>query len=210
MPTRSACSSMAMSFCFRRNRMPVIFAFPFIFLETLEQTWYIILVATAWEGMVKPRTNFVGEDGTSTKEKKAAELNWNRKAYTEILCERQGLSIIWREVYDGRFWSNFSFSKTDKENEVERGKVFFKQTFLLFWKVAKSRNANPDNITYEVLFSYSSLKFRSSLICYAYRNYAGRDGISLFPTVYKRLFLKTQKQPKMHLENSFLELNLIY
>lgn len=49
----------------------------------------------------KQDINFVGEDGTSTKERKAAELNWSGKAHIEILCENQFLSIIQREAYDG-------------------------------------------------------------------------------------------------------------
>ncbi|WP_295764128.1 exonuclease domain-containing protein [uncultured Oscillibacter sp.] len=51
----------------------------------------------------KQDISLVGEDGTSTKEKKAAELNWSGKAHIEILRESQFLSIMQREVYDGRF-----------------------------------------------------------------------------------------------------------
>lgn len=51
----------------------------------------------------KQDINLVGEDGTSSKERKAAELNRSGKAHIEILCESQFLSIIQREAYDGRF-----------------------------------------------------------------------------------------------------------
>lgn len=57
------------------------------------------------------------------------------------------------------------FPKTDKELGMERERAFFEQVFPLLQEAAKSRNANPKDITYEVLSSYSSLKFRSSLIC---------------------------------------------
>lgn len=50
----------------------------------------------------KQDINFVGEDGRSTKEKKAAELNRAGKAHIEVLCENQFLSIIQWETYDGR------------------------------------------------------------------------------------------------------------
>lgn len=51
----------------------------------------------------KQDINLVGEDGMSTKEEKAAELNYSGKAHIEILCESQFLSIIQWEAYDGRF-----------------------------------------------------------------------------------------------------------
>lgn len=57
------------------------------------------------------------------------------------------------------------FPKTDKELGIEREEAFFKQAFPALREAAKSRNANPEDITYEILSSYSSLKFRSSLIC---------------------------------------------
>lgn len=51
----------------------------------------------------KQDINLVGEDGMSTKEEKAAELNSNGKAHIEILSEDQFLSVLQWEAYDGRF-----------------------------------------------------------------------------------------------------------
>lgn len=49
----------------------------------------------------KQDLNLVGEDGMSTKERKAIGLNEIGFAHIEILCESQFLSIIQREAYDG-------------------------------------------------------------------------------------------------------------
>lgn len=51
----------------------------------------------------KQDINLVGEDGMSTKERKAIGLNEIGSAHIEILDESQFLSIIQREAYDGRF-----------------------------------------------------------------------------------------------------------
>lgn len=57
------------------------------------------------------------------------------------------------------------FPKSEKELGMEREDAFFKRALPVLQEAARSRNANPDDITYDVLSTYSSLKFRSSLIC---------------------------------------------
>ena len=57
------------------------------------------------------------------------------------------------------------FPKTEKELEMEREEAFLGQALPALREAAKSRNANPEDITYKVSSTYSSLKFRSSLIC---------------------------------------------
>ncbi len=57
------------------------------------------------------------------------------------------------------------FPKTEQEVGMEREEMFLRNALPVLQKAAKSRNANPDDITYKILSSYSSVKFRSSLIC---------------------------------------------
>jgi len=57
------------------------------------------------------------------------------------------------------------FPKTEQELGMEREEDFLKKALPVLRKAAKSRNANPEDITYKVLSSYSSAYFRSSLIC---------------------------------------------
>lgn len=57
------------------------------------------------------------------------------------------------------------FPKTEKELGMEREEAFFEQAFPALQEAAKSRNANPEDITYKVSSTHTSLKFRSSLIC---------------------------------------------
>lgn len=57
------------------------------------------------------------------------------------------------------------FPKTEKELGMEREEAFLGQALPALREAAKSRNANPEDITYKVSSTYSSLKFRSSLIC---------------------------------------------
>lgn len=57
------------------------------------------------------------------------------------------------------------FPKNEKELGMEREEAFLEKALPALREAAESRNANPDDITYSVLASYSSVKFRSSLIC---------------------------------------------
>lgn len=57
------------------------------------------------------------------------------------------------------------FPKTEKDIGMEREEAFLEKALPALRDAARSRNANPDDITYSVLASYSSVKFRSSLIC---------------------------------------------
>lgn len=57
------------------------------------------------------------------------------------------------------------FPKTEKELGMEREETFLGQALPALREAAESRNANPEDITYKVSSAYSSLKFRSSLIC---------------------------------------------
>lgn len=57
------------------------------------------------------------------------------------------------------------FPKTEKELGQEREEAFLAETLPRLRKTAESKNADPDDITYEVLSSYTSIRFRSSVIC---------------------------------------------
>lgn len=57
------------------------------------------------------------------------------------------------------------FKKSEKELGARREDAFLEKALPILRKAAESRNADPEDITYEVLVSYSSVKFRSSLIC---------------------------------------------
>ena len=57
------------------------------------------------------------------------------------------------------------FPKTEQERGMERETAFLEDLFPRLKKAAESRNAKPEDITYKVLAQYSSVKFRSSLIC---------------------------------------------
>jgi len=57
------------------------------------------------------------------------------------------------------------FPKTEKELGKEREKAFLEKALPILQEAAKSKNARPEDITYDILSSYSSIYFRSSLIC---------------------------------------------
>lgn len=56
------------------------------------------------------------------------------------------------------------FPKTEKKLGLEREKNFLSGIMPELKEIAKSENANPDDIKYKILESYSSIYFRSSLI----------------------------------------------
>lgn len=57
------------------------------------------------------------------------------------------------------------FPKSEQELGMEREAAFLEDIFPKLREAAESRNANSEDITYKVLAQYSSVKFRSSLIC---------------------------------------------
>lgn len=57
------------------------------------------------------------------------------------------------------------FQKTEKELGMEREETFLEKALPILREAAVSKNADPKDITSEVLASYSSVKFRSSIIC---------------------------------------------
>jgi hypothetical protein len=57
------------------------------------------------------------------------------------------------------------FPKTEQELGMEREQHFLEEVFPRLREAAKSRNAKPEDVTSEILSQYSSIKFRSSLIC---------------------------------------------
>lgn len=56
------------------------------------------------------------------------------------------------------------FQKTRKESGLNREKDFLADIMPKLQEVAKSRNANPNDIKCKILDSYSSIYFRSSLV----------------------------------------------
>ncbi len=56
------------------------------------------------------------------------------------------------------------FPKTEQELGKAREEAFLGKALPVLREAAKSRNANPEDITYDTLASYSSAYFRSSLI----------------------------------------------
>lgn len=57
------------------------------------------------------------------------------------------------------------FPKTEQERGMEREIAFLKDIFPKLREAAEARNAKSEDITYKALAQYSSIKFRSSLIC---------------------------------------------
>lgn len=57
------------------------------------------------------------------------------------------------------------FQKSERELGMEREKAFLEKALPILREAAESKNADPKDITSEILTSYSSVKFRSSIIC---------------------------------------------
>lgn len=57
------------------------------------------------------------------------------------------------------------FQKSERELGIERERAFLEKALPILREAAESKNADPNDITSEVLSSYSSVKFRSSIIC---------------------------------------------
>lgn len=98
------------------------------------------------------------------------------------------------------------FPRAEKELGMEREQEFLKKALPVMHNATISKNANPQDITYEILENYSSTKFRSSVIFRI--KMRGKKWYVSIPDRLKDAIAQDTKTTKTASEKKYLRIDL--